>query len=224
MTIDHPVYPLSGPALSPRKGRDALHLIIFLHGIGANGDDLIQLAPLFQQFLPASHCVAPDAPFACDMAPDGRMWFSIADLQQVSRLDGARHAAPSLHHFIDQQLRRLGLSDDKLLLVGFSQGAMMALHVGLRRQAAPAGIVSHSGMILGRETLDRELTCAPPVLLTHGVDDMVLPIACLAELDEALSQLGISHETHRMPGVGHGLDQQTVTLALRFAMRVLGVS
>lgn len=222
--MEHFGHVLSGPAVAPPDGGDARQLIVLLHGIGADGHDLIALAPFFQQVLPGAYCVAPNAPFAFDGAPFGRMWFSIADLPRVSRLDGARRAAPALHAFLDERLAALGLSDDKLMLVGFSQGAMMALHVGLRRRVAPAGIISHSGMILGAELLDSELTASPPVLLTHGIDDDVLSIACLADLDRELSRLGVEHVTHRMSGLGHGINQETVTVALQFAMRVFAVA
>lgn len=218
--MENPVHDLSGPCVAPPGGLEARQLIVFLHGIGADGHDLIPLSAMFQQILPRAHCVAPHAPFAFDGAPFGRMWFSVADLRRVSRFDGARRAAPSLRRFLDAQLRALGLSNEKLLLVGFSQGAMMALHVGLRREVAPAGIAAHSGMLLGAESFEQELTSRPPVLLTHGASDDVLPVSCLEELERNLTRLGVETETHRMAGLGHGIDQQTVTVALQFAKRV----
>jgi phospholipase/carboxylesterase len=209
---------LSGPAVPPKGGGTAKQLIVLLHGIGADGNDLISLAPYYQSVLPEAYLVSPNAPFPSDMVPSGYMWFSIGNLRLDTRLDGVRTAAPMLNAFLDAELARHRLSDADLLLVGFSQGAMMALHVGLRRRA-PAGIISHSGMLVADVRFAVEIKVRPPVLLTHGTADDVLPPACLPAAEAALKAVGVPVEAHLIPGLGHGIDETTLRLALAFAAK-----
>jgi phospholipase/carboxylesterase len=153
------------------------------------------------------------------MAPSGYMWFSIGNLRLDTRMDGVRAAAPMLNALLDTELARHRLSDADLLLVGFSQGAMMALHVGLRRDRAPAGIISHSGMLVADARFAVEIKVRPPVLLTHGTADEVLPPACLPAAEAALKAVGVPVEAHLIPGLGHGIDERTLRLALAFAAK-----
>jgi phospholipase/carboxylesterase len=211
--------PLSGPAVPPKAGGAPKQLIVLLHGIGADGNDLISLAPYYQSVLPEAYVVSPNAPFPFDMAPFGYMWFSIGNLRLDTRMDGVRAAAPMLNAFLDAELARHRLSDADLLLVGFSQGAMMTLHVGLRRDRAPAGIISHSGMLVADARFAVEIKVRPPVLLTHGTADDVLPPACLPAAEAALKAVGVPVEAHLIPGLGHGIDETTLRFALAFAAK-----
>ncbi|MCW5700391.1 MAG: dienelactone hydrolase family protein [Rhodospirillales bacterium] len=211
---------LSGPTQAPRSGGVPKQLVILVHGVGADGNDLIGLAPFYQRALPDAVFVAPNAPYRFDMAPFGYQWFSVQDLQRDTRLTGVQAAAPILDAFIDEQLIEYGLGDDRLLLVGFSQGTMMALHVGLRREAAPAGIVAHSGMLVGEHLLSSEIRTRPPVLLTHGALDEVLPVQALPLAEAALNGAGVPVESHIMPGLGHGIDEATIALDLAFMTRI----
>jgi phospholipase/carboxylesterase len=210
---------LSGPAVPPKAGGAAKQLIVLLHGVGADGNDLISLAPYYQSVLPSAYVVSPNAPFPFDMAPFGYMWFSIGNLGPATRTNGVRVATPMLNAFLDAELARHQLTDAELLLVGFSQVAMMALHVGLRRDRAPAGIVSHSGMLVADAGFALEIRGRPPVLLTHGSADEVLPPACLPAAEAALKALGVPVEAHSIPGLGHGIDETALRLALAFAAR-----
>jgi phospholipase/carboxylesterase len=214
---------LTGPSRAPKSGAAAKQLVILLHGIGADGNDLIGLAPFYQEMLPDALFVAPNAPFPFDMAPFGYQWFSIQDMHARTRLNGVRQAAPALDAFIDHELARLHLSEDRLALIGFSQGAMMALHVGLRRDKAVAGIISHSGMLVGENLLAGELRSRPPVLLTHGAIDEVLPVQALPVAEGNLRSAGVPVEVHVMPGLGHGIDEATIRLDLDFLSKTLGV-
>src|SRR5690606_19447317 len=135
---------LSGPSLDPRGGRAAEQLVVLLHGYGADGEDLIGLAPALQQVLPAAAFVAPNAPFPCEGAPFGYQWFGIWDRSPEERMAGLRLAASLIEPFIDDELARYGVPPDRLVLVGFSQGTMTSLHTGLRREVPPAGIVGFS--------------------------------------------------------------------------------
>lgn len=215
---------LGGPSLVPKGGGAAKQLVILLHGIGADGNDLIGLAPFYQVILPDALFVAPNAPYPFDMAPFGYQWFSIQNMQSSTRLNGVRQAAPALEAFIDAELARLGLSEDRLVLIGFSQGAMMALHVGLRREKALAGIISHSGMLVGESRLASEIRSRPPVLLTHGAIDEVLPVQALPVAEGTLRAAGVPVQAHVMPGLGHGIDEATIRLDLRFLATVFGVA
>jgi len=213
------ILPLSGPSVAPAAGGAPKQLVIFLHGIGADGNDLIGLAPHFQQALPDARFISPNAPFPFDMAPYGYQWFSLQDFSDEARLRGAERAAPALDAFIDAELARDGLSDEDLALIGFSQGAMMSVHVGLRRARAMAGIVSYSGMLVGLDTLRAERRSSPPVLLTHGTEDPVLPFAFLAEAETGLKSLGLTVEAHPRPGLPHGIDGECVRLGQDFLAR-----
>ena len=157
------VEPLSGPSAEPRSGGPARQLIILLHGRGANGNDLLGLAPPFSELLPDARFAAPNAPFVCEQSFGGFEWFHLEDRQPRSFLDGARAAGPQLDAFIDQELAASGLGVDKLALVGFSQGTMMSLFVGLRRAENVACILGFSGRLVGAEELSHEITARPPV-------------------------------------------------------------
>src|SRR5262245_59495087 len=166
---------LDGPRLEP-KGGQAKRLVIFLHGYGADGNDLIEIGKAWQAWLPDTAFVSPHAPEPCGQAPMGRQWFSLTFRNPDERWIGVNKAAPVLNRFIDAELERHKLTPSALALVGFSQGTMMALHVGLRRAAAPAAIVGYSGLFVLPENAEPEkfageITAKPPVLLIHGDQD-----------------------------------------------------
>jgi phospholipase/carboxylesterase len=213
---------LDGPRLGPPAGRPTRRLLVLLHGVGADGNDLIALAPYFRAVMPDTLVVAPNAPEPYDMAPFGYQWFSIRDLEATPRLAGAQRTAPVLDRFLDAELARLGLDDDRLILCGFSQGAMMALHVALRRPRPAAALISHSGMLIGAEQLPGEIRSRPPVLLTHGADDDVVPAASLPAAKAALEAEGVRVHARLVPGLGHGIDETTVRAALGFITAIFG--
>ena len=213
---------LSGPQLPPANGGDATQIVVFLHGVGANGDDLIGLAPLFQQVAPGALFVSPNAPFPYDMAPMGYQWFSLGDFASETRLAGAQATAPILDAYLDGLLAEHGLDESNMALVGFSQGTMMSLHVGLRRQKALAAIVGYSGMLVGASLLEEEIKSRPPVLLVHGQEDPLLPIDSLAHARTNLDGVGIDVEAHVRPGLGHGIDEAGVRLGMDFLVRAFG--
>ncbi|HEU5047636.1 MAG TPA: alpha/beta fold hydrolase [Rickettsiales bacterium] len=203
---------LSGPEQKPASGQPPKHLVILLHGYGADGNDLIGLAPMLAQSLPDTHFISPNAPFPCEMAPYGRQWFSLRDWSPKSMLRGAQEAAPALNMFISQQLQRFSLTDDKLALIGFSQGTMMALYTALRRPTPCAGIVGFSGSLIGEEGM----VSKPPVCLIHGDMDNVVPFGAMALAEAVLKHDGISVETHKRPSLGHGIDPEGLDIAVKF--------
>ena len=151
-------------------------LLVLCHGVAANGQDLIGLAAPWAAALPDVAFIAPDAPEPCDMAPYGRQWFSLQDRTPSVLEAGARRTAPLLLGTVAAELARLGLPPGAVALMGFSQGAMMVLHAGLRRKVPPAAILAYSGALLDSPALDLEMTGKPPVLLVHGEKDKTAPI------------------------------------------------
>lgn len=213
---------LSGPALAPAAGGPADSLVILLHGVGADGNDLIGLAPIFAQALPNTAFVAPNAPYACTMAPMGYQWFDIQVQDAGQRLAEIRQTARILDGFIDQQIAALGLGDDRLALVGFSQGTMMSLFVAPRRASPYAGVLGFSGRLEGRDLLAGETVSRPPVVLVHGDADELLPLDRFEHARDGLQENGFSVEAHIRPGLGHGIDETGIEIGSRFLAARLG--
>lgn len=213
--------PLDGLKNLPAAG-DPTSMVIFLHGYGSNGADLMGLAPYWRRALPQTVFLSPDAPQPCPGAPGGYQWWPLTDLTPAARAAGVRLSAPALDAYIDGQLARYGLAEDRLVLVGFSQGTMMALHMGPRRAQALAGILGYSGMLADPEALASEAVTHPPVLLIHGDADTVLPVACLHQAKAALEPLGFQVATHVCPGLPHSIDEAGLRLGEEFLLRWLG--
>ncbi len=214
---------LSGPAHKPAGGGKPRRLVVLLHGLGADGNDLIGLAPYWAPLLPEAEFVAPDAPFPCDMAPVGRQWFSLQDRSPAAILAGVRAAAPMLDAFIDASLAARGLGDEALALVGFSQGTMMSLHVGLRRAKPCAGIVGYSGALIGADARGQEIRARPPVLLVHGDADEVVPPQALPQAVRALESAGVAVASLVSPGLGHGIDEAGLRRGGAFLREAFGL-
>src|SRR5215475_6547626 len=212
---------LSGPSRPPASGGRPSRLVILLHGLGADGNDLIGLAPYWASLLPTAEFLSPNAPFPCDMAPYGYQWFSVQDRSAATVLAGVRAAEPTLQAFIDDALARRGLDDSDLALVGFSQGTMMSLFVGLRRANPVAGIVGFSGRLLAPDLLAEELRSRPPILLVHGTEDPLVPYSSLAEADAALKAADVPVETVTSVGIGHSIDNEGLRRGGLFLRNVL---
>ena len=195
--------------------------MVLLHGLGADGNDLIGLAPELARALPRVMFVSPDAPFPCDMAPYGRQWFSLQDRAPARVQEGTAMARPILDRFLDEALSVWGLKDDALALLGFSQGAMMALYTGLRRPKPPAAIVAFSGALIGDVPV-APAAGYPPVLLVHGEDDPVVPFSSFRFARTTLGAAGVSVETVSRPGLGHGIDPAGLASAKAMLVRCLG--
>ena len=217
--------PLDGPRAGART--NPRQLIVLLHGYGADGNDLIALGQQWAQLLPDAAVVAPNAPEPCAQAPTGRQWFPLTMRDPEERWSGVNKARPALDAFLDAELARNGLDESKLALVGFSQGTMMALHVGLRRRRAPAAIVGFSGMLVGAEHLAeaRAATTAspPPILLAHGSVDDIIPVDALFTAAEDLAAAGLPCQWHLSIGVGHGIDNAALAHAGAFLARGFGL-
>jgi phospholipase/carboxylesterase len=212
---------LSGPSHPPHSGGKSKRLVILLHGLGADGNDLIGLAPYWAPALPDAEFLSPNAPFPCDMAPYGYQWLSARDPSPEARLAGARAAGTILDTFITDELAKRDLSESDCALVGFSQGTMMSLFVGPRREKPLAGIVGFSGRLIAPELLGAEIRSRPPILLVHGTDDPMVPYSSMAEAETALKASGVSVETLTCPGIGHSIDSDGLQAGGRFLHQVL---
>lgn len=211
---------LDGPRIEPQSGK-AKQLVVFLHGYGADGNDLIEIGRAWQPLLPHAAFVSPHAPEACGQGGGGKQWFNLTFRDPNERWVGANAAAPALDSFLDAELKRRELPPSALALVGFSQGTMMALHVGLRRPKQLAGIVGFSGMLAGPDTLEAEIKSRPPVLLVHGDSDEMLPAVLTQRAARALQDNDVKVAVHIAEGIGHGIDQTGLSHAARFLIDVL---
>jgi phospholipase/carboxylesterase len=209
---------LDGPRIPSTAGRTS-QLVVFLHGYGADGNDLIELGRQWRSLMPEAAFVSPHAPERSPASPMGRQWFALSNRPpddaagSDERWNGAVKARGGIDAFLDAELKRLGLDDSKLALVGFSQGAMMALHVGLRRPRAPAAILGFSGLLIGPDRLSdataRDARGAPPpILLIHGEQDPLIPLEAMFMAAEALAQASIPTQWHLSLGIGHGIDAE----------------
>jgi phospholipase/carboxylesterase len=209
---------LTGPTLPPAKG-PASHLVVMVHGYGADGQDLIGLADHWRQFLPGAAFAAPNAPQRVPGA-QGYQWFAISRIDPHEMRKGVEAAAPVLDAFLDATLERLGLGPERLALVGFSQGTMLSLHVGLRRKVRPAAIVGFSGLLAG--PLPSGGAKIAPILLAHGDSDSVIPPQAMFAAAARLGAAGAAVQWHLAPGMGHGIDPQGLMMAGLFLNQAFG--
>jgi phospholipase/carboxylesterase len=201
------------------------NLVIFVHGYGADGNDLISLADPLAEHMPDTVFHAPDAPNACKMNPTGREWFPIPWMDGSSEQDaraGMQQSVALLNDWLDQIMDKEGVTPAQTVLVGFSQGTMISLHIAPRRTPAFAGVVGFSGRLLEPEKLAFEAVSKPPVLLIHGDQDDVVPMASMPEAAQALTQAGFEVYTHISKGTGHGIAPDGLGLALQFMTDKLG--
>ncbi|MBN9086354.1 MAG: prolyl oligopeptidase family serine peptidase [Reyranella sp.] len=209
---------LEGPSHGPHGGGKPGHLVVLLHGYGADGNDLIGLAPVLAPLMPDVVFHAPNAPYPCEGNPFGYQWFGISRLDPKITAEGVRSAAPFVDSFLDDTMAQYGLDESKTVLIGFSQGTMMSLHVGLRREKPLAGIIGFSGLLAAPEALGKEIKSRPPVLLLHGDSDEMIPPMMTERAAEVLRQHGVPTRMHIAQGVGHGIDQTGLSHAARFLL------
>jgi len=209
---------LTGPRRAAKSG-DGKYMVVFLHGYGADGNDLIGLADPLADHLPDVVFHAPNAPQRCTGNPMGYQWFPIPWLDGSSEMvaaEGMAAAVALLDQWLDDTMAAEGLDAAHTMLVGFSQGTMMALHVAPRRDEPLAGVVGFSGRLLAPEALATEMKSKMPILLIHGDADEVVPPSSLPEAADALTKAGFETYTHISKGTGHGIAPDGLQLALQF--------
>ena len=197
--------------------------MIFLHGYGADGNDLIGLADPLSTQLPDTEFRAPNAPERCTGNPMGYQWFPIPWIDgstEEQAMAGMGHAADLLNTYLDDVAKESGIGPENTVIVGFSQGTMIALEVLYRRKAAVAGVVGFSGRLMRPEATG-EFTVKPPVILIHGDKDDVVPPASLPEAADAMVQAGVETYAHVMEGTAHGIAPDGLAMALQFIKKVL---
>jgi phospholipase/carboxylesterase len=217
---------IDGPRVAAKSGK-AQQLVVFLHGYGADGADLIDIGRQWRNFLPDADFVSPHAPERCAMTPMGRQWFPLTMRDPDERWRGVAAARPVLDVFLDAELAKRGLDERALALVGFSQGTMMALHAGLRRKISPRAIVGYSGMLVAGTDKAGEpkptLNPAPSILLLHGEDDPLIPVESLFMSSAALSEIGAPAQWHMSPRLEHGIDETGLVHGGLFLAQSFGV-
>ncbi|MFD2261710.1 alpha/beta hydrolase [Lacibacterium aquatile] len=207
--------------LPPQDETPPTAAVLLLHGVGSNGEDLLGLAPFWAKDMPHVAFISPDAPFNYDMAPMGFQWFSLRDRVESRIVEEVKISAKLLDELIDTIMERLSIPADRVVLVGFSQGTMMALHVGLRREHGIGGVIGYAGRLINPGALPAEIKVKPPVLLVHGDADPVVPFDSLALAKAALDANGVEAKTLACPGVGHSIDEAGLDAGLAFLKEVL---
>ncbi|HUD90112.1 alpha/beta hydrolase [Sphingobium sp.] len=212
---------VNGASLQPLSGERPKRIVLLLHGFGSSGADMIALAPAWRQAMPETLFLAPHAPQRGPMH-GGYQWWPLGALSSAALAAGAASAAPAIDAFIDRKLDQYSLSEADLAIVGFSQGTMMALHVGLRRRGPVAAIVGYSGMLAGTADLHPETLCKPPILLIHGSQDSVVPPAALRIAEKELQRLRLPVTTHLSMGLDHSVDLEGLNLGCAFVNNAFG--
>ena len=210
---------INGKSLKPKSGAAPKQIVLLLHGFGSSGADMIALAPHWQVALPDALFLAPHAPQRCGMMAAGYQWWGLSGFAPSALAAGASTATPAINAFIDRKLEQYELSDSNLALVGFSQGTMMALDIGLRRSRSVSAVVGYSGMLTSTSDLAKTDFAKPPVLLVHGTADPVVPIAALYRAESDLKHLGVPVTTHVSQGVAHNVDPVGLNLGRDFVAR-----
>ncbi|WP_196260686.1 alpha/beta hydrolase [Pelagibacterium limicola] len=206
---------LSGPMLPPASGT-ARQLVVLLHGYGSDGRDLIALGQYWRDSFPDAVFVAPNAHEVCGGNPFGYQWFPLDLERDISRLVGADTARPVIEQFLADLWAQTGLAPEDTVLIGFSQGAMMALDTGLRLPKPLKGLIAFSGMVIAPERLRGEIASKPPVLLIHGDMDEVVPVIGSEAALPLLLDLGVPAQLHISPNAGHAIAQDGLDAATAF--------
>jgi phospholipase/carboxylesterase len=212
---------IDGPRLPPASGGPPKSLVVFIHGYGADGNDLIGVGREWAKSLPSTAFVSPHAPELCPGTPMGRQWFPLSMRDPRELVQGVARARPALDTFLDAELERHRLEESACVLVAFSQGTMLALHVGPQRRGRLAGILGYSGLLADPAGLKAGAVQKPPVFLIHGDRDDLIPVTAVFSAAEGLAAAEIPVEWHISRGIPHGIGPDGLALGLQFLKRVL---
>ncbi|MCE7997703.1 MAG: phospholipase [Rhodobiaceae bacterium] len=209
---------MSEPLRRDALSGDPKWLVVFLHGLGSNGADLMSFADYWAKSMPDVAFSAPSAPTPCPDAPGGFQWIPKLPPGHPLLFPEVENAADDLQPILGHELTVAGLTPDRLALVGFSQGTLMTLHAGLRRAVAPAALLGYAGGLVGRDRLAEEITCKPPVMLVNGDADPMVPASAQAPALEALQDVGVVAAGQIMPGLDHSVNADALILGARFLL------
>ena len=207
---------LDGPRRRPANGGQATSLAVLLHGVGSDGNDLIGLVPHWADLLPGTEFVSPHGPYPYDMAPQGRQWFSIHDVSPEAMFSGVCDTSLILEEFLHGELERSGISPDRLVLVGFSQGTMMSLYTALCGELLLGGVLGYSGRLISDPASPLVIKSRPPTMLVHGDSDDLVPVTSLFDAVQELSSNNVLAQWHICQGLGHSIDQQGLAIGGKF--------
>jgi phospholipase/carboxylesterase len=214
-------------SLPPASGLKPDSIVVLIHGYGANGKDLLALGDSWSDLLPNTLFIAPDGPDKSEVNPFGNQWFGLSDWDPAQKLTKdhvsrmvreIQELTPSFNRYLDELLQTYGLPPEKLALVGFSQGAMLSLHIGLHRPLC-AGVIAYSGAFL--EDIKEVKVAHPPVLLIHGADDQLLSPVFSQVAKGRLESLGVSVALTVLPDLGHGIDERGLSMGGAFLKKHL---
>lgn len=216
---------LTGPVIEPKSG-SIKRIVVMLHGVGSNGDDLACLAPVLAEALPDTLFFSPNGIQPYDMAPpefQGYQWFSLSNRSPHLLLQGASEAASIVNPALDELLSQYNLTNKDLALLGFSQGTMTSLYCALHRSENIAGVVGFSGALIGADVHPHHYTSKPPICLIHGEEDMVVPFSAMTHAYNTLTSASVSVETHARPLLAHTIDMEGIDIAKAFLRRIFGL-
>ena len=212
---------IDGPRIPPASGGPPKSLVVFLHGYGADGNDLIGIGREWSRALPSTAFVSPHAPERCPDTPTGRQWFRLSLRDPRELVQGVARARPALDTFLDAELQRHGLDESACALVGFSQGTMLALHTGPQRRKRLAGILGYSGLLADPNALKTGVVQKLPIFLIHGDRDDLIPVAAIFSAAQGLAAAEVPVEWHISRGISHGIGPDGLDLGERFLKRIL---
>lgn len=207
---------ISGPIIEPSSGNSPKQMIIFVHGYGADGNDLIGLANYFQSTLPEAIFLSPHAPEACSMNPSGYQWFDLTSTDPAVLWSKILVAADHLNEFIDSKLLEYNIAEENLALIGFSQGTMMSLHVSLRRKNTMAAVLGYSGRLIGADLLKDALISKPSIYLIHGDQDPMVPYQESLTAEKVLKEYSVDIKTHISEHTQHSIAEDGLRIGVDF--------
>ena len=207
---------ISGPIIEPSSGNPPKQMIIFVHGYGADGNDLISLANYFQSTLPEAIFLSPHAPEACSMNPSGYQWFDLTSTDPAVLWSKILVAADHLNEFIDSKLLEYNIAEENLALIGFSQGTMMSLHVSLRRINTMAAVLGYSGRLIGADLLKNDLISKPSIYLIHGDQDPMVHYQESLTAEKVLKEYGVNIKTHISEHTQHSIAEDGLRIGVDF--------
>jgi phospholipase/carboxylesterase len=212
--MQKPIKQLTGPVQRTQLDCPPEQLFIFLHGWGADGQNLLDIALSLSHDFPKAEFHLPNAPYPCEINLNGYQWFSLSDESQEALLSGVEDAAKIVEHFIREQTQQAHVDYKNVILLGFSQGAMLAKHLALTRSKLCGVVAAYSGKLIGVPTVLSEERV--PMILIHGDDDLVVPVEAMVESYHLLKELGVPADAYRMADLGHGINQAGLELGHRF--------